>query len=204
LAWGAAIEVGRGHRRAAFTLIEILAVVAILALTAAVVLPNLGMLGQRALRDQAQELAAQIELARQRAIMTGTPHRLQIDLDQATFRLEWFTTEAAAFGEAPPPPPGEPDLFGQAPLDLSAPRRAERSFYPIPGMFGRIRELDPDVQFAGLETPEGWVTRGEVSVGFDRDGTASYTEIYLEDSSGRGISLDVMPLDDVVRIRDDA
>jgi prepilin-type N-terminal cleavage/methylation domain-containing protein len=193
----------RAPRRAGFTLIEILAVVAILGLTAAMVVPNLGMLGQRALRDQARELAAQIELGRQRAIMTGTPHRLLIDLDVASFHLEWLTTEAEALGLEAPPPEEEPDLLGDAPLDLSAPAQEARSYYPIPGMFGRVRDLDPDVQFAGLETPDGWVTRGEVSIDFDRDGTASYTEIFLEDAAGRGISLHIRELDDVVRIHED-
>jgi prepilin-type N-terminal cleavage/methylation domain-containing protein len=201
---GAGIRAEGRRRRTGFTLIEILAVVAILALTAAVVVPNLGMLGQRALRNEARVLASQLELGRQRAIMTGTPHRLLIDLDAASFHLEWLATEAAATGVEPAPPEEEPDLLGDAPLDLAAPKEAERSYYPIPGMFGRTRELDPSVQFAGLETSDGWVTRGQVSVDFDRDGTATYTEIFLEDESGRGISLAILPLDDVVRIHDDA
>ena len=54
----------------------------------------------------------------------------------------------------------------------------------------------------GIETPEGWIERGDSFIVFDRDGTASYTEIFIDDPSGRQIALDVMPLADAVRIRD--
>ena len=76
-----------------FTLIEILAVVAILALVAAFVVPNMGGFRARALRAEAQQIAAQLELARQRAIVTGVPHRLWLELDQAEYRLEWLAED---------------------------------------------------------------------------------------------------------------
>ena len=50
--------------RAGFTLIEMLAVVAILAIVASVVLPNLGGIRHRALRNEAQQIAAQLEHTR--------------------------------------------------------------------------------------------------------------------------------------------
>ena len=62
--------------------------------------------------------------------------------------------------------------------------------------------LEDDLAFAGLQTPEGWIQRGEVSIEFERDGTSSYTEIYLDDESGRTLVLDVLPLADAVRISD--
>jgi hypothetical protein len=67
---------------------------------------------------------------------------------------------------------------------------------------GRFEWLEDDLAFAGLQTPEGWIERGEVSIEFERDGTASYTEIYLDDESGRTLVLDVLPLADAVRIND--
>ncbi|MGH7337798.1 MAG: pilus assembly FimT family protein, partial [Myxococcota bacterium] len=76
------------HRDRGFTLIEILAVVAILALVAAFIVPNMGGLRRRALRNEAQQIASQLELARQRAIVTGVPHRLWLELDEAEYRLE--------------------------------------------------------------------------------------------------------------------
>jgi prepilin-type N-terminal cleavage/methylation domain-containing protein len=193
---------GTRHRRSrlGFTLIEILSVVAILALVAAVVVPNLGAIQARRLRAEAERLASHLELARQRAVMTGVPHRVAIDLDQAEYRLEWLGDPDGADDAAPAP--AELDLSGNAPLPLSAPQVAERDFQPMPGMFGQTVVLEDPLVFEGLQTPEGWITRGDSYVAFDRDGTTSWTEIYLEDGSGQSIGLQVQPLDDRVRIID--
>lgn len=187
----------RAHR--GFTLIEILSVVAILALLAALVAPNLGAVRSRALRGEAQSIAAQLELARQRAIVTGVPHRLWLDLDEAEYRLEWL----AADPDAPPPEPVEIDLRGNSPISLEAPRDAELRFQPVPGNFGRLQIVADPFYFEALETPTGRVTGGEAHIAFERDGTASYTEVYLQDAQGHQVALDVYPLDERVRIRHD-
>ena len=189
----------RAQRRRGFTLIEVLAVVAILALVAAFVVPNLGGFRARALRAEAQQIAAQLELARQRAIVTGVPHRLWLELDEAEYRLEWFAEDP----DAVTPAAAELDLRGNTPLSLTAPRGQEIAYRPIPGNFGRLQVVAEPFYFEGVETPEGWIDAGEVSVEFARDGTASYTLIHLQDASGNRIALDVYPLDERVRIRDD-
>ncbi len=190
------------RRRAGFTLIEILAVVAILALTAAFVVPNLGAMRSRSLQQQGRKIAALCELARQRAIVTGIPHRLLIDLEDGAYRMEWLVTEAEASGEEERYEKPVYDLRGSAPLPLAAPRAVERSFRPLPGSLGGFEYLEDELYFAGLETPEGWIERGESWVGFERDGTATPTAIVIDDDSGRSIALDVLPLADAVRIRD--
>jgi type II secretory pathway pseudopilin PulG len=191
----------RQSRAAAFTLLEILAVVAIFALMTTFVLPNVGAVRDRALRDQAQRLAAQLELARQRAVVTGVPHRMLIDLEGGAYRLEWLEAESEP---APPKPRGAPeyDVRGATPLPLAAPQAAGAEYRPVPGQFGEFQYLDPELGFVGIGTPEGWIELGDSFIAFDRDGTASYTEIFIDDASGRQIALDVMPLADAVRIRD--
>jgi type II secretory pathway pseudopilin PulG len=191
----------RRRSAAAFTLLELLAIVAIFALMTTFVLPNIGAVRDRALRSQAQRLAAQLELARQRAVVTGTPHRLLIDLDGAAYRLEWL--EGGGHIAAPKPSdPVEYDVRGSTPLPLAAPRAARAEYEPVPGRFGDFQYLDSEFGFAGIETPEGWIEQGDSFIAFDRDGTASYTEILIDDESGRQIVLDVLPLADAVRIRD--
>jgi type II secretion system protein H len=188
---------------AGFTLIEILAVVAILALVAAFVVPNLGQFRMRALRNEATQLAAHLELARQRAIMTGVPHRVWLELDESEYRLEWLVQDSEQAELAAAAPAEDLDLAGNTPLDLAAPPAPVLDFEPIPGNFGRLQVVTEPFYFEAVETPEGRIERGEVSIGFARDGTADQTEIYLQDAQGDQIALDVQPLDDRVRIRRD-
>ena len=189
------------RRRAAFTLIEMLAVVAILALVASFVAPSLDIVRQRRLRGEAMRLATQLEFARQRTVATGVPHRVLIDLENGLYRIEWLAddvdTDPAALA------PVEYDVSGGTPLPLEAPRQQALQYSAIPGLFGRDQWLEDELFFAGLETPEGWLERGETFVSFDRDGTASYTEIVLEDDAGEAVALAVYPLEDAVRLLKD-
>jgi type II secretion system protein H len=192
-------------RDAAFTLLEILAVVAIFALLAGLALPNFSGLHARNLKHQARRIVAQIELARQRAIVTGTPHRLFIDVDGAAYRIESLTAEDEADGE------GETDEMatdafassaaGGVSIDLTAPRAAERTFRPLPGTLGRFTLLDESIEFAGIETTGGWVDGGETFLRFERDGSADATTIVIEHESGMSVTLEVLPLADTVRVR---
>ncbi len=192
------------RRRSGFTLIEILAVVAIFALLTALIAPNLGSLSSRTLRQRAESIAASLELARQRSVLTGIPHRLLIDLDQSAYRLEWFVTELEAGGEAAESEPEPLDLRGQSPIPMAAPRGETRAYRPLPGLMGHFERLEDSVVFVGIETPEGWIDQGRVFVSFARDGTASYTALYLDDESGGSVVLDVLPLADAVRVSDAA
>lgn len=192
--WAGRVDRGR----AAFTLIEMLAVVLIFALVAAFVAPNVGLLRSRALRQEAKRISAQLELARQRSVMTGIPHRVLFDLDAGVYRVEWLGPPADDEALAP-----ELDLARRSALPLAAPRYDLRQFEPLPGVFGHFAELEQDVFFSGLETADGWIARGESWVEFDRDGTTTYTEVVLDDGEGRTLVLEILPLADAVRVRDD-
>jgi type II secretion system protein H len=195
----------RGPRASAlrrgFTLIETLAVVAILALAAVIVLPNLAALGERRLRHAAQRLAAELELARQRAVVTGVPHRVLFDLENGLYRIEWL---GDAEEEALPVAAAmEYDTSQGSELPLQAPIQTAIEFTPVPDSFGTFHDFDGDVFVAGLETSYGWITEGMPDVVFERDGSAAYTEIVLEERGGSRQILAVLPLDDAVRFVDD-
>lgn len=178
-----------------------MAAVAIFALLAGLIAPRVGSITSRELLQRAELIAGRLELARQRAVVTGIPHRLFVDLETGSYRLEWRVTEAEALG-LEPEPPAPLDLRGESPIPMSPPTGEERSYRPLPGTMGRFENLGSSVAFEGFETPEGWVDRGEASIEFERDGTASYTELHLVDESGRSLVLAVLPLADAVRISD--
>ncbi len=188
---------GRAGTGAGFTLIELLAVVAIFALLAAVALPDFSLRGARAALDEAQQLAATFEYARQRAVMTGTPHRVALDLERARYRVEAEATDIDS-GAAP-------DLTTEwgteDTLPLVAPTIEEPVFRALSGPMGRSTALSDAVRFQAIELPEGLVSSGEVSVSFDRDGTSGFTEIWLEDPDGSAIVVTVEALADQVVVR---
>ena len=179
-----------------------IAVVAIFALLVAVVAPNLGRLSGRTLREAADDLAARLELARQRTVVTGIPHRLWIDLDAASYRLEWVAGEVEEPTLVQPARPAELDLRGETPLPLEAPRDATLAFRPLPGILGRDEVLAESLTFRGVETPAGFTDRGEVAIEFAPDGTSDSTTVILDDESGHGLLIDVLPLAEAVRVSD--
>lgn len=189
------------ERTGAFTLLEILAVVAIFALIAGIAMPNFSGLKSRSLRNQAHTMVAQIELARQRAIVTGIPHRLFIDIEAGAYRIEWLGRDedsGDAFDAGATAPAAASDAFT---LDLTAPRSEEREFEPIAGSLGRFKLLEDASFFAGIETTGGWVEVGDSYIRFEQDGSADATTIVIEHEAGFAATLEVLPLASTIRVQ---
>jgi len=183
----------RGER--AFTLLELIAVVLIIGLVAGLAVPNLGLLGEQRLRDEARRLAAELELARQRSVVTGVRHRMVLDLDESLYWTEWEVPE-----EEPAPPAGP---GSDRPPPLSPPERAQSAFVPRPDPSGRGWRLDEDVVFGGVEIDSGVLERGRLSLAFESDGTTEAIRIVLARPDGRALALVVRPLAEAVRIVDE-
>lgn len=196
---------GAKARRAGFTLIETLAVVLIFALLAGLALPNLGLRSGRALEDDATRLAATLEFGRQRAVMTGVPHRLIFDLDAGVYWLEWSVPEDEREEERSPlgPPEAAMETQQHASVPMEAPRAGATRFRALPGALGGERRLDDEVFAASVETPSELVEAGRVEIRFERDGTSAPTELALANDAGQRMVLELGPLSDTVGIRHD-
>lgn len=187
--------------RAAFTLLEMLAVLLLMALLTSLVLPGLGAIRASALRSEARTLATQLEFTRQQAVVTGQVHRLLVEVDTGAYRVEWYAPE----GEAADPfdEPTAPDLKGSASVSLVPPSAQEFAYRPISSRFGNNSWLGQAFHFEGIQTAEGWIEEGDVSVAFERDGSSDHVEIVIADDDGNEMTLEVEPLLEMVRIRDD-
>jgi prepilin-type N-terminal cleavage/methylation domain-containing protein len=193
-----------GVHQLGFTLIEIMAVILIMGLAMSLLLPAIGAGGGARLRGQAERVGAVLELARQRAVVTGKPHRVLIDLESATYGIEWFVADVADTGPLAAASQHDPlaALAGEV-VDLAPPREETAYYQPIPNRFGGSDRLDSGYFFEGVDTPEGWIKRGEVAVVFDWDGSSDAAQIVISDPDSRSIDLDIAPLLEVVRIREE-
>jgi hypothetical protein len=144
-------------------------------------------------------LAADLEFARQRAVMTGVPHRLVLDLDRGSWRVEWQPT---AEDLPPEPPPEDAPPGARRALSLAPPPRPELAFVALPTQFARSARLEEGIFLDHVSTPESVYREGRVAVAFDPDGTADPTEIELGEPRGARVVLEVQPLADAVRVRD--
>jgi prepilin-type N-terminal cleavage/methylation domain-containing protein len=185
------------RRARAFTLIELLAVLFIMALVLGITLPNLSLRSDRVLLGCAQDLAARLSFARQRAVATGAPHRVVIDLDASAWWIEARPEEAGELEALPLPVPGVPPE-----VRLTAPLFVESEFVPLTGPFGRPRQLPTEVFFASIETlAAGPVASGQVGLVFEADGSADPALFLLENEEGAVMSVQIARLADEVQIR---
>ena len=93
-----------GPSERAFTLLELTIVLAVLGLAAGIVLPRLSARDAVALDVAARRLADGLSAARDRAILSGRPMRLVVDLDAGRWTVGRPAREAGAVLPAAPPP----------------------------------------------------------------------------------------------------
>lgn len=180
------------RRARGFTLIEMLAVIAIFGLIAAMVVPNLDLGGSRAVRAGAADFAAAVEFTRQRAVMTGRAHVLHVDVANDTHWVTW----AAPPEPAPPADPNAERTLALVPPDLEVER-----FVPVPGEFGRARAPEDGVVLAGVEVSEGLAQDGLVELRMNGDGSSDPAAVLFSNEDGAYLlRVEIEPLSDVVRV----
>jgi len=165
-------------------------------LVAGLTLPNLSLGSERVVLAAAQDLASDLSFTRQRAVATGTPHRVVVDLDLSAWWIEVWPEEASVFA-APAPAPAE----GRREIQLVAPASPVGEFLPLAGPFGRPHPLPEHVAFESVETlAAGAVLSGQVGLQFEGDGTADPALFVLVNEAGDAVHLELSRLADEIRI----
>lgn len=184
----------RSVRECGFTLIELLAVIATFALIAAMVVPNLDLGGSRAVNAAAEDLAASLELARDRAIMTGRVHAVVIDMGRGEHWIEWAAPVAKEEAPTPPDEEGKLDL-------VPPPLEGSDALVPLEGQFGRPHRVEDPAVLLGVEIDGGLAETGEVVLRIDGDGATDPASILVGDADrSYVVRVEVEPLADSVAI----
>jgi len=185
---------GRDRRYAGFTLIELMAVITVMGLIAAVVYPQLSWSRDRSVRAEAEALADTLEFARQRAVVTGRVHRVRLDFDASWHALEWLPPASAADAEP------EPER-----LPLLPPPAPEEDFQPVPNRAGRGHATPHGVLLLGIEGETRELGGGEVTLRFSPDGRADAARIWVGDADGNSrYVVELEEFAEAVRVTDDA
>jgi len=77
----------RANTRAAFTLVELLMVITVLVIAAAIVIPNIGSAGDTQAMSAARALAGDLEVARDLALKTQRPHTVLFSSDEQSYKV---------------------------------------------------------------------------------------------------------------------
>jgi prepilin-type N-terminal cleavage/methylation domain-containing protein len=95
------VNQGGSTRRGGFTLVELLMVITILIIAAAVVIPNIGSAGDAQAMSAARILSADIEVARDMALKTQRPHTVLFSSDLQSYKVVAdYAGEAYAMADA--------------------------------------------------------------------------------------------------------
>jgi prepilin-type N-terminal cleavage/methylation domain-containing protein len=201
-------------RLSGFTLIEVIAVVAIISMVFAVGLPRLSGSQWDALNSEAANIAEYLRFARQRAIMTGVPHRLLLDLEEGGYQIEWFVSEERALGGASADDGfGSGGLLGTAleslgsengpSIEMVPPRVQARDYFPIQNReMGTFHWLEDELYFVGVEGASGWIEGGDYPIVFYVDGTTESARLEIADADDRHVTLEIEPILERVHVRE--
>ncbi len=150
----------RAARTRGFTLVELLVVIGIIAVMAAVTLPNItGFVQASRVRSAQDQVASAVQRARSRAIGLNTQWGVTFVIESPS--VYWVHIE-----DPEPPVPAQPVQSGRQPLNSAAPNRNLSTRY----------QLDDNVRFAVAagECPAGAAAGNQSAMRFDRYGVRSF------------------------------
>lgn len=189
----AMIEPARMRRPASgFTVLELVIALTVLAILAAMVLPELGRTYRDAvLRADARKVAAAMSLAYSQSVTSGRVHRLRLDGTERRFWLE-LQEEGGERGFVPSL--GVPGVSGEIDGSVLATVRE-------PAREREEEEEEVVVEREPLDPPRDAAAEEETpSIAFRPDGTADAREVLLEDGDGFALAVRVHPSTSRVRV----
>jgi type II secretion system protein H len=178
-----------------FTLLELLVVLLVIVLVTGVFTTTLGGGFGVHMRNAGRTLAAELEYVGQRAVTTGKPQRVVIDLDQQVYRVEELSL-------APSPAELEPPEHAEN-LDL-APPLSQLAFEPVEGRIGEWRALDDadEVRMREVRLADEAKQDGMFAIGFAPDGACDPAEIWLRDDGGYDLRIRLVAFTGEIRIEE--
>jgi prepilin-type N-terminal cleavage/methylation domain-containing protein len=174
----------------AFTLIELMVVIALISITAAMIIPEMkGSYEATLLRSASRELIDAFSTANSQAISLNQAHRVRIDEKTGHYVVEKAMTQRigdTVFSPVKDLAGGE----GQVSDHITVQVRALRQ----PGASGDESEL------LSMQAGEAGAPSAQNSLTFHPDGTTDNKEILLKDRQGFGLVLRLNPVTARVRI----
>ncbi len=153
-----------------------MAVVTLLAVVTALVVPQMRWSRDRAVRDEAEALADLFRAARERAVVTGRTHRVRLDFAASEWRLEWLPPTNREEEEAARPPRERPDLV--------PPRPPEAEFEPVPGVLGKRIATPRDVWLLEIDSTDARALGDVVTLRFGPEGDADAARVVVGNGAG--------------------
>jgi type II secretion system protein H len=184
------------EREAGFTLIEMMVVMAIIALMAALAVPSVSSFFQVSLSSTAREMAGVVKETYNSTVVTGQVHRLVYDFKSQSYWVESATGTVLLDTEESRKREERKNRFGTEKEKEEAEKKRSSQFMMARSVTRKKMSLPTGVTFEDVKTQqtEEPITEGKAYTHFFPHGMIEQTIVHLQDSSKHHVSLVLNPI----------